>query len=88
MSKTHKLKLLSHFCDDVYIGIRTFDVRENDRGYQTGDYIFFTPYDGSEHPVKKCKFKITYILNGWGIKNGYVVLGISNVSTEREDEEI
>lgn len=25
------------------------------------------------------KDKITYILNGWGIKNGYVVLGIKEI---------
>lgn len=86
MSKIHNLKLLTTFCDDVYNGIKTFEIRENDRGYQTGDYIIFTPYNGSEHPIKKCKFRITYILNGWGLKNGYVVLGISNV-TGKEDEQ-
>ena len=90
--KTHNLKLYIEFCDDVLNGIKTFEIRKNDRGFQTGDLIQFTPTDGvsyvdldgnerqhAEHPISEKLYKIKYILNGWGLKNGYVALGIEEV---------
>ena len=79
--KTHDLKLNIEFCDAVLSGEKTFEVRKNDRGFQTGDLIRFIPTDGTirehaKHEISGHTYKITYILNGWGIKNGYVVLGI------------
>lgn len=87
--KTHDLKLSIEFCDAVLSGEKTFEVRKNDRGFQTGDLIRFIPTDGTfcrssdgtvkehaKHEISGHTYKITYILNGWGIKNGYVVMGI------------
>ena len=39
--KTHDLKLSIEFCDAVLSGEKTFEVRKNDRGFQTGDLIRF-----------------------------------------------
>lgn len=89
--KTHNLKLSIEFCDDVLSGEKTFEVRKNDRGFQTGDLIRFIPTDGTsyrsldgtarnaKHEISERTYMIKYILNGWGIKNGYVVLGIEEV---------
>ena len=87
--KTHNLKLSVDFCGAVLSGEKTFEVRKNDRGFQTGDLIRFIPIDGTsyrssdgtvrehaKHEISGHTYKITYILNGWGIKNGYVVMGI------------
>ena len=90
--KTHELKLDIEFCDAVLNKQKTFEVRKNDRGFQTGDLIRFTPTDGifhrkldgrtiehAKHEISERTYKLKYILNGWGIKNGYVVLGIEEV---------
>lgn len=90
--KRHELKLNVEFCDDVLNGKKTFEVRKNDRGFQTGDLIRFIPTDGTfyrsldgtvrehaKHEISERTYRIKYILNGWGIKNGYVVLGIEEV---------
>lgn len=90
--KTHNLKLSVEFCDAVLRGEKTFEVRKNDRGFQMGDLIRFVPTDGTsyrssdgtviehaKHEISGHTYKITYILNGWGIKNGYVVLGIKEI---------
>lgn len=62
---------------------KTFEVRYNDRGYQTGDRIKFIPVDSNSkiisHKIATTEYKITYILNGWGIKNGYLVLAIKEL---------
>lgn len=80
MSRIHKIKILPCFADDIFSGEKTFEIRENDRGYQKGDLIIFNTSDGSDHRINACKYLITYVLNGWGLKNGYVVLGISEIS--------
>lgn len=81
----HELKIFSSFVYPIMDGEKTFEIRENDRGFQKGDRVQFkvvsddwTRRNGSvinefEHKV----FKITYVINGWGLKNGFVVFGIS-----------
>ena len=79
---THKIKLNERFCDAVLEGRKTFEVRKNDRGYQTGDFIQFVPvYDDYtkgefRHPIKDKTYEITYILSGWNIPQDYVVFSI------------
>ena len=82
---THQIKLNEEFCDAVLDGRKTFEVRKNDRGYQTGDYIKFIPVYGQlgvefSHPVQKKTYEITYILSGWGIPQDYVVFSIKEVT--------
>ena len=35
----HNLRILDVFADAVYMKDKTFEIRENDRGFQKGDYI-------------------------------------------------
>ena len=77
----HHIKILDTFADAVYNGEKTFEIRENDRGYQRGDFVTFTVVrkDGTEnnsHGLRGKVFVITYVLSGWGLKEGYVALGI------------
>lgn len=84
--KTHKIKLLLNLCDDVLSGDKNFEIRENDRGYQKGDRVVFQPYEPSDpfvkHPISEKVYEITYVLNGWGLQNGYVVFGIKEVKND------
>lgn len=88
---THDLKLSLNFCDAVYTGAKTFELRKNDRGFQTGDLIRFTPikFDESdpagrfpEHPISRKLYEITYVLNGWGLSPDCVALSIREVGKE------
>lgn len=80
----HGIKLLVTFADAVLEGRKNFEVRENDRGYQRGDIVRFTVIDKAgnrvEHPLEIEQFVITYVLSGWGIRDGFVVFGISKIS--------
>lgn len=83
--KIHKLELNINFCDDVLSGEKSFEIRENDRGFQKGDHIKFISVEANSgirayHEIEKREYEITYVLNGWGLKNGYVVLGIKEVA--------
>lgn len=76
----HEIKLQEAFCDAVLSGNKSFEIRYNDRGYQKGDYIRFIPVTNTglsfPHEIKKETFEITYVLDGWGLKENYVALGI------------
>ena len=85
----HELKLSMNFCDAVYSGIKTFELRKNDRGFQTGDLIRFTPvkFDENdpvarfpEHPISGKLYEITYVLSGWGLNPDCVAFGIKEKS--------
>ena len=88
--RVHNLKILNDFADAVVMGDKTFEIRENDRGYQKGDYIKFQAIDKggtpNQHYINEKLYLITFVMNGWGIKNGYVVLGIKE-SEGRHDGE-
>ena len=85
----HELKLGWNFCDAVYSGRKTFELRKNDRGFQTGDRIRFTPirFETNDavdryppHPIQEKLYEITYILNGWGLNPDVVALSIREVT--------
>ena len=80
MIRTHCLKILDEFADSIYSGDKTFEIRENDRGFQKGDRVFFETIDKSgckvTHPIKNVPYTITYVLSGWGLKDNYVAFGV------------
>lgn len=78
---THCLKVKREFADAILRGDKTFEVRENDRGFQRGDQIRFTATDkyATEipyHEINQKDYVITYVLSGWGIEPGKVVFSI------------
>lgn len=85
--RTHELKLDTNFFDVVLNGEKSFEVRNNGRGFQKGDKVLFKETEAGNHFVyhREATATITYVLNGWGIESGYVVFGIANVK-EVENE--
>jgi len=76
----HHLKLNDNFADAVLSGEKNFEIRQNDRGFQKGDQVDFTVVNrigmAIDHPLNDRVFDITYVLNGWGLKDNYCVFGI------------
>ena len=81
----HELKILSSFVRPILNGEKIFEIRENDRGFQKGDMVQFkvvsddwTRQNSSlVNELERRIFEITYVINGWGLKNGFVAFGIS-----------
>lgn len=67
---THELKILPPFFEAVRSGVKTFEVRKNDRGFQSGDSVVLMEWDSSVGPVnlisgytgRFVKFTIGYVL--------------------------
>ena len=84
---THRIKIQDVFADAVMSGQKTFEVRRNDRNYQRGDHVVFTAVVNGKkinHPINKEQYEITYVLSGWGLKDGYVAFGIKREPTLEE----
>jgi len=77
----HKLKTWQQYMPDIKTGVKTFEVRENDRGFKVGDKLRLEGWDNDKQQYTNdwCEVDVTYILNGgqFGIKSGYVVMGIN-----------
>ena len=60
--------------------LKCFEISFNDRGFQKGDHVKFIVINKNgeeiEHYLSYVEFVITYVLNGFGLKDGYVVFGI------------
>ena len=89
MPAVHELKCLAPFYDAMARGEKTFDVRKDDRAFQTGDTLNLrrvdaNPGDYVHYPVLVCR--IVYVLRGgqFGIEPGYVVLGIRHGAMEAQ----
>lgn len=86
----HELKILPKYYDAVINGMKTFEIRKNDRNYSVGDTLRLREFDKddiyhskwathSEYTGKECFAVITYIFNlkdFLSIDEDYVVIGI------------
>ena len=75
----HALKQLPEYFAPVIEGIKTFEVRKNDRPFQVGDLLALNEWDAEieRYTGRSCLVLIDYILNDEAYcKEGYVVLGI------------
>lgn len=87
---THRLKIHEQYADAVLNGIKTFEVRKNDRNFKVGDKIVFDVVtdegysvgEAARHPLNGATYRIDYILDDFeGLAQKYVALAIS-----KEDE--
>lgn len=86
---THKIKILEPYADAIVEGRKNFEVRFNDRGYNAGDFVEFTVISNDgipflTHPLNNKTHRITYVFNGMGIKDEWVVFGLGEVKDDKE----
>lgn len=83
----HKLKTIGRYFDAIANGSKTFEIRKNDRAFQTGDELILERWEETEYglrrssPIQLAAMKITYLLQGgqFGIEPQYCVLGFKKV---------
>ena len=84
----HNLKTLARYWDAIADGRKTFEVRRNDRAFQTGDILvllkwddegkYYVPDPADRFNASTIRKRITYLLQGgqFGIEPGFCVLGL------------
>lgn len=63
----HVLKTVQPFFDHVASGVKTFEIRENDRGFKVGDRVLLREYDPHTemYSGESILIEITYTLSGF-----------------------
>lgn len=92
--KTHKLKILAPFADKITSGEKTFEVRRNDRAFESGDLLEFeaineNTLEPEPHPINCQRYRVGYILRfedfPAGLAEGFAVLAITPEAGETEE---
>ena len=81
---THELKTWPRFFKDVEMGLKTFEIRKDDRGFEVDDYLNLREWDpgAGTYTGKKLRVRVTYIVRpdvalvASMLQPGHCVLGI------------
>ena len=86
--KTHELKTWPGPFQDVLDGIKTHEIRVNDRDYQAGDRLHLHEYvpDGSLYTGRDVTVDVTFVTPGgnWGLPANLCVMSIHRAYKEAE----
>lgn len=77
---THELKCWPEYYDPIDAGIKTLELRLDDRGYRTGDTLLLREWEPLTHAYtgRECCRVVTHIVRGYdGLRPGYVAMSIA-----------
>lgn len=82
--RIHLLKTLPIYFQETWIGLKTFEVRKNDRGFDVADRIVLQEWEQDiGYSGREIVCEATYILKGdggpLGIREGYCVMAMEIV---------
>jgi hypothetical protein len=73
----HKLKTLPVYFCDIAIGVKTFEVRRNDRDYAVDDVLLLQEWEDGQYTGREHCMRVTYIIQGvCGLPPDICVMGI------------
>lgn len=84
--KTHELKTIEPFFTDVWLGLKKFEVRENDRNYERGDYLLLRAFNPitEEYNGTRILCLVEYVLRAqdfiMGLRPNYCVMSITVIN--------
>ena len=74
----HRLKISPFFFDPVRRGLKTFEIRKNDRDYEVGDTVTLCECRNDEYTGREITVAITYITN-FLQQEGYIVFAFTRL---------
>lgn len=81
----HELKTTDSYFQAVWEGRKNFEIRKNDRGFNSGDGLILVEYSGAENSEKwqqsgrRISCVITYVTN-FAQRDNYVVMAIGRLT--------
>jgi hypothetical protein len=77
----HTLKTWPDQFTAVADGSKTFEIRRDDRGFAVGDLLRLAEWDPDTSRVtdRMVLRRVTHLLRGFGLEDGYVALGLTDV---------
>lgn len=88
MARTHNLKISQRWYDRLVEGLKTSELRRNDRDFQVGDKVaFLIPAFGLEGqwnaPFPIVTFEITHVLSSdacEGLEHGFCIISLKKLN--------
>ena len=77
-TKRHEINLEPKYYAAVIAGMKTFELRENDRDYQVGDEVKLMEWDEDGFTGRYYTITITYVLQDvpeYGLADGFCIFG-------------
>lgn len=81
--KTHSLKTWPEYFDAIICGLKTWEIRKNDRGFQVGDILHLMRYDPTvgEYTGQYVDCRVKYLLKDlFGLDPEYVIMSIEVIT--------
>ncbi|MGN4128047.1 DUF3850 domain-containing protein [Lysinibacillus sphaericus] len=78
MNQVHELKILNEYFEGVNEGVKTFEIRKNDRNFQVGDFLQLKEFTGEQFTGREILQQVTFMTD-YEQKEGYVVMSIQSV---------
>jgi ParB family chromosome partitioning protein len=83
--KVYQIRLAKSYFDDVANGIKTFELRKNDRGYKKGDILEMMEFADGKNTGRTVRVLVTYILEDYtGIEDGYCIMATTLLNENGE----
>lgn len=78
----HQLKIKRSYFSDILYSRKTFEVRKNDRGFQTGDFLGLNEVDENNIETGRCMLvRVSDVFDDPDYcKDGYVIMSIQNIN--------
>jgi hypothetical protein len=88
MSKIIEVKILPEYFNPVLSGLKTCELRKDDRDYNVGDLLILREWKDGAYTGRRLCTKITYILRGcgYGLADGYAILCIKHFREAKRNE--
>ncbi|AGC43281.1 hypothetical protein MYSTI_01952 [Myxococcus stipitatus DSM 14675] len=81
--KHHDLKTWPPYFQDVMTGVKSFELRENDRDFAVGDTLCLREWDPqvSQYTMRAVTRRVVYVLPGgaFGLASTHVILGLGSI---------
>jgi len=89
MIREHHLKIDPKYFLDVHAGIKTFEIRFNDRNFAVNDIVCLCEYCDGKYTGRKIWCRICCLIDDPAYcKEGFVVFGIRKILYQQEKERV
>lgn len=76
----HELKTLPEYFEAVFMGYKTFEIRNNDRDFKKGDILILKEWNPKteQYTGRELARTVTYVFEGgsFGLEKGFVIMSI------------
>jgi len=77
---THELKTWNEYFEAIFTGVKTFEIRKNDRDFKNGDTLILNEWDPKteKYTGRQVSKTVTYLLDGgkFGLEIDFVAMAI------------